>query len=189
LLVGETWVSAVDQLAGYYGAGSDELHLGFNFPFAFADFRADQLEAIVASTEAGLPPGSWPAWFGSNHDLGRFPSRWCDGDEARVRCALLVLLTLRGTAFLYYGDEIGMPEASVPRERLRDAVGVRNWPRNPGRDACRTPMQWSPDRGGGFTRPGVEPWLPLGDPARCNVALQETDRGSVLNLTRDLVRL
>jgi alpha-glucosidase len=189
LLMGETWVLALDQLAEFYGRHSDELHLGQNFPFAFCELEADQLEAVVSSTETRLPEGSWPAWFGSNHDMSRFPTRWCDGDEDRVRSALLVLLALRGTALLYYGDEIGMIDVAVPRERLRDSVGIRNWPSDLGRDPCRTPMQWSPEVGSGFTRPGVEPWLPFGDSERRNVEQQQADPGSVLNLTRDLIRL
>jgi alpha-glucosidase len=188
MLMGETWVLDLEQLAGFYGRRNDELHLGQNFPFAFSDLAADQLEAVVSSTAAKLPRPSWPAWFGSNHDMSRFPTRWCDGDEARVRCALLVLLSLRGTAFLYNGDEIGMTDVAVPRERLRDSVGIRNWPSDLGRDPCRTPMQWSPGPGAGFTSPGVEPWLPRGDAARRNVADQQADPGSVLNLTRDLIR-
>ena len=180
LLLGETYVFDLARLARFYGHG-DELHLGFNFPFAFGGFDAGALSAVVEATEAALPPDAWPVWFGSNHDLGRFPTRWCDEDERRIRCALLVLLTLRGTAFLYYGDEIGMPGVlSMPAERRRDPVG---------RDWCRTPMQWNAEPGAGFTSAGVEPWLPLGDAAACNVAQQVDDPGSVAHLARDLIRL
>jgi alpha-glucosidase len=189
MLVGETWVFGLDQLAAFYGTGSDELDLGFNFPFAFAALRADEMGAVVDDTEAALPRGSWPVWFGSNHDVGRFPTRWCAGDDARIRCALVLLLSLRGTAFLYYGDEIGMPEVPVPRELLRDPVGIRGWPGEPGRDPSRTPMQWKAGPGAGFTSPGSDPWLPLGDAESCNVEAQERDPHSVLHLVRDLVHL
>ena len=99
-----------------------------------------------------------------------------------------MLLTLRGTPVLYYGDEIGMPEVAVPRDRIRDPVGIRGWPDDPGRDRARTPMPWTAGPTGGFTRPGVEPWLPLGDVSR-NVTAQRDDPHSVLHLTRALIAL
>ena len=119
LLLGETWVAEPERLAAYYG-DHDELQLGFNFPFAFASFEPSRLAAIVAQTLAALPPGACPVWMGSNHDLGRFPSRWCGGDERKIRLALLVLATLPGTAVLYYGDEIGMADVDVPVALRRD---------------------------------------------------------------------
>jgi alpha-glucosidase len=189
ILVGETWVFGVERLAPFYGAGTDELDLAFNFPFAFSSLAAGELGAVVDATEAALPADAWPVWMASNHDIGRFPTRWCGGDEARVRCALTLLLTLRGTPFLYYGDEIGMPEVPVPRERLRDPVGLRGWPSDPGRDPCRTPMQWRPGPGAGFTRDGVDPWLPIGDASARNVEAQQADSASVLLLTRSLIEL
>ncbi|HYY09070.1 MAG TPA: alpha-amylase family glycosyl hydrolase, partial [Actinomycetota bacterium] len=134
-----------------------------------------------------LPLGGWPLWNGSNHDAGRFPTRWADGDERKSRAALTVLLTLRGTALLYYGDEIGMRDVEVPRDRLRDPVGIRHWPQDRGRDGGRTPMQWT--GAGSFTRDGVEPWLPMGDAAARNVADQREDPGSFLHLCRDLIAL
>jgi alpha-glucosidase len=97
-----------------------------------------------------------------------------------------MLLTLRGTSLLYYGDEIGMRDAEVPRDRLRDPVGIRHWPNDAGRDRGRTPMPWTP--AGGFTADGSEPWLPLGDTER-NVADQRNDPGSMLHLCRDLIAL
>ena len=189
VLVGETWVFGVERLAPFYGTGADELDLGFNFPFVFSAFDAGAMGPVVEATEAALPAGSWPAWTGSNHDVDRFPTRWCGGDEARIRSALVLLLSLRGTPFLYYGDEIGMTDVPVPRERLRDPVGIRGWPDEPGRDPCRTPMQWRAGPGAGFTDPRVEPWLPIGDAAARNVEDQERDPDSMLHLTRELIRL
>jgi alpha-glucosidase len=103
--------------------------------------------------------------------------------------ALLMLLTLRGTPLLYYGDELGMSDVPVPRERLLDPVGLRGWPDDPGRDGARTPMPWTGGPGGGFTDPGVEPWLPMGTPASGSVAEQRDDPGSPLRLCRDLIAL
>jgi alpha-glucosidase len=93
-------------------------------------------------------------------------------------------LTLRGTPFLYQGDEIGLTDGPIERDDVLDAVGTRFWPYYKGRDAERTPMPWSGGPGGGFTTPGTRPWLPMADPAACNVADQEGDPGSVLELTR-----
>ena len=188
VLLGETWVLDLDALATFYGSGDDELHLAMNFPFIFSPFDP-ALRDIVERVEVTLPSGAWPSWLGSNHDVGRLATRWCDDDERKVRAALLMLLTLRGTPILYAGDEIGLPEVAVPRDRLLDPVGIRGWPDDRGRDGGRTPMLWSAAEGAGFTRPGVEPWLPLGDAAACNVADQREDPGSILHLCRDLVAL
>jgi alpha-glucosidase len=188
VLLGETWVWDLGSLMRFYGDGGDELHLAVNFPFLLAGLGTET-RAIVDSIEARIHPAAWPAWGGSNHDVGRFPTRWCGGDDRKIRAALVVLLTLRGTPLLYYGDEIGMTEVAVPRERLRDPVGLRRWPDVPGRDGARNPMQWTGEATGGFTRRGVEPWLPMGDAASCNVADQRDDPGSVLRLCRDLIAL
>jgi alpha-glucosidase len=174
----------LEALVAFYGAGDDELHLALNVPFVFSK-PGDEMREVVERTESLLVPEAWPLWNGSNHDAGRFPSRWGDGDEARSRAALLVLLTLRGTPLLYYGDEIGMREVEVPRERLRDPVGIRHWPEDKGRDRSRTPMQWTP--GGGFSPDGVVPWLPMGDAVARNVADQREDPSSMLHLCRDLI--
>jgi alpha-glucosidase len=187
LLIGETYVLDLAVMAAYYGT-DDELHLAFNFPFVHAPFAANELREVVEATEALIPPEGWPVWTASNHDHVRFPTRWCGDDPGRVRCALVALLTLRGTPLLYYGDEIGMPETAVVREDVQDPVGKRHWPENRGRDGARTPMPWSAEPGAGFTSPEVRPWLPFGDHAGANVADQRADRGSMLNLCRDLIR-
>jgi alpha-glucosidase len=189
VLVGETPVP-VESLAAYYGNGGDELHLAFNFPFISAPFEPAALRAVVEATEAALPAGAWPAWTGSNHDMFRFPTRWAGDDPRRVRVALLMLLGLRGTPFLYQGDEIGQGNhTALIQEDMRDPLGVRYWPYYEGRDAGRTPMQWDDRPGGGFTEPGVQPWLPLGDVHTTNVEDQRSDEASVLTFTRDLIAL
>jgi len=187
LLLGETWVPDAQQLAAYYG-DHDELQLGFNFPFAFADFEPARLAAIVEQTLAALPPGGCPVWMGSNHDLGRFPSRWCGGDERKIGLALLVLATLPGTSVLYYGDEIGMTDVDVPVALRRDHATLE-LEGGADRDRARTPMPWNGSPGGGFTGPGVTPWLPMADPPDRNVAGQRDDPNSVLSLCRRLVAL
>jgi alpha-glucosidase len=189
LLVGETPVPEFDQLAAYYGSGDDELHLAFNFPFISSTLEAEPMRAIVEGTEVALPSGAWPVWTGSNHDMSRFATRWADGHEDRTRTATVMLLCLRGTPVLYQGDEIGQQDVDVPHEKMRDPLGVLYWPAYAGRDAMRTPMPWTSGAGGGFTAPGVDPWLPLGDTASCNVEDQRHDPGSMLSLTRDLIAL
>ena len=123
LLLGETYIAGAERLARFYGAG-DELNLAFNFPFFKAPFHAQPLAGFVAETEAALPAGAWPVWTGSNHDHSRFPTRWAQNDPRRIRLGLLLLLTLRGTAVLYYGDEIGMPDTPITWTQLRDPVGI-----------------------------------------------------------------
>jgi alpha-glucosidase len=189
VLVGETPVEPVESLAAFYGNGRDQLHLAFNFPFISAPLEEPAMRAIVEATELALPAGAWPVWTGSNHDMSRFATRWAGDDPARTRAALLLLLCLRGTPVLYQGDEIGLGDVEVARDDLRDPLGVRYWPAYAGRDGMRTPMPWRNAPGGGFTAPGVRPWLPLGDLAACNVEDQRGDPDSLLYLTRDLVAL
>jgi alpha-glucosidase len=181
LLLGETWVPDADELARYYGA-DDELQLAMNFAFVLADLEAAELSGTVAKSEAAFPPGSWPVWCASNHDVVRFPTRWAGGDEARTRCALLVIATLRGTPILYYGDELGMEQTTIPLEAALDPVALRLSPEK-GRDGARTPMPWTPT--GEEWR---DPWLPLGDLSR-NVADQRGDARSTLAFTRELLAL
>jgi alpha-glucosidase len=180
ILVGETFVYDFDRLIGFYGAGDDELHLAFNIPFAIAELDADELRGIVETMEARLPEAAWPVYMASNHDIRRLASHWAAGDEAKARVGLLILLTLRGTPFLYAGDEIALPDGEIPADRILD-VGDR--------DPCRTPMPWEPGPGGGFTTPDAEPWLPMTDPDERNVADQRDDPGSTLRFTRDVIAL
>jgi alpha-glucosidase len=169
VLLGETWVMELDRLARFYGSGEDELHLAFNFPFTFSDLDANALRGVVEATEAALPDRAWPVWMLSNHDIVRFPTRMAGGEERRARAALFLLLTLRGTPVLYYGDELGMPQADIPPGRERDMAG---------RDGARTPLPWNGD--------WQEPWLPLTAKV-ASVARQRDDRDSFLNFTRSLI--
>ncbi|MGW3435435.1 alpha-amylase family glycosyl hydrolase [Streptomyces melanosporofaciens] len=184
LLLGETWVSRVDELAPYYGTG-DELQLGFNFPLIFAPFEPQALARIVRESFAAFPEGSATVWAGSNHDLPRMGTRWAGGDEDLLRLAHTVLATLPGTFALYYGDELGMVDSDIPAEQQQDPLtkGELNgqWPR----DNARSPLRWDDSDLGGFTT--GEPWLPLHPDTTVNVEREQNDPSSVLVLVRDLV--
>jgi alpha-glucosidase len=184
LLIGETNVESLPTLMQFYGNGHNELHGGFNFVFINAALNAAVMRTVVEDVEASIPAGAWPIWTGSNHDVSRLATRWAGGDPDKVRCALVLLLSLRGTPFLYQGDEIGLTDGPIEQSDLLDAVGIRYWPYYKGRDPERTPMPWHRGPGGGFTDPGVRTWLPMADPDPCNVADQAAEPDSVLALTR-----
>jgi alpha-glucosidase len=184
ILVGETYVLNLDQLVPFYG-DADELNMAFNFLLVHEELKADAMRAIVEGVEEKFPEAAWPVYTGSNHDAGRLATRWAHGHMERARAALLLLLTLRGTPFLYYGDEIGLEDVEVAREHALDTPHVDNPKEN--RDRCRTPMPWTSEPGGGFTA-GPTTWLPFGDQSR-NVADQKRDSTSTLHLTRDLIDL
>jgi alpha-glucosidase len=186
IFLGETWVLDSEKLGAYYGEGDDELHMAFNFPFVLAPLETERLRPIVEQTEAAIPGEGWPVWTLSNHDVVRFPTRWADGDERKVRAALLMLLTLRGTPVLYYGDELGMPETELADDDRLDPAGETD---PPGRDGARTPMHWSGEPGAGFTEPGVRPWLPFGRHGKVNVEAQRDEPGSVLSFVREALAL
>lgn len=169
ILMGETWVMDLASLAAFYGSGTDQLHLAFNFPFVFSPLQAARLRSLVERSEELLPEGAWPAWTLSNHDVVRFPTRMCGGDERKARAAMLVLLTLRGTPVLYQGDELAMEQVDVPPDRVRDMDG---------RDGARTPMPWN----GSWSAP----WLPLGT-RTASVARQRGDPSSFLHFCRELI--
>ena len=137
VLIGETWVRDLPELASYYGEGK-ELHLAFNFAFATAPFEAPVLRQIVEATARALGAEPWPLWTASNHDIGRLATRWGSGDRARAKCALFVLLLLRGTPVLYAGDEIGLEDVEVPPAQRRDeGSGPGGRSRDPGRGRVR----------------------------------------------------
>jgi alpha-glucosidase len=186
ILLGETYVRDVRTMSLFYGTG-DELHLAFNFTYLHAPFEASALAPVVAESEVVIPAVGWPVWTVSNHDVSRVMTRWAGGDERKLRCALLSLLTLRGTPVVYYGDEIGMPDTRLRKADLQDPLGKRFWPEPRGRDPERTPMHWTDAPGGAFTDAGVRPWLPIGDVATRNVADQRRDPASTLSFVRDLI--
>jgi alpha-glucosidase len=194
MTVGEVYVAPPGDpalAAQYYAAGAG-LHLAFNFAFLYCAWSAEAFAGAVDRWEALLGPDLWPNYTLSNHDQTRSFTRYATRDpeegEARARVAAAMLLTLRGTPFLYYGEEIGMSCRRIPRARLRDPIGIRYWPFHPGRDVARTPMQWSAAEGAGFSV--AEPWLPVqADRARVNVADQRRNAASLLSWYRRLVHL
>ena len=179
MMVGEVWVREQRSLAAFLRP--DQIQLAFNFRFFMCPWEAAAFRSVIEESEDILPPktGAWPTYTLSNHDFPRHISRYQSGaeTEARARAAAVMLLTLRGTPFLYYGEEIGMRDVNVPFFASRGKVG---------RDGCRTPMQWS--RNGGFSTSG-QPWLPMGDCAAIAVELQGEDDRSLLSFYRRLIRL
>lgn len=184
VLIGEAWLPP-ERLVRYYGVGLSGLDLPFNFQLIHARWEARVLDGIMRSYEAALPPGAWPNWVLGNHDRSRIASRV---GTAQARVAAMLLLTLRGTPTLYYGDELGMHDGLIPGHAVRDP-----WERNVpglglGRDPERTPMQWSPELNAGFSE--GQPWLPIAaDHATRNVATERLDPDSMLLLYRRLLDL
>jgi alpha-glucosidase len=176
-MVGEVNLASARHLRPYYGDG-DELHLVFDFGLLRAPWDAETWAAVIAEAEAELAAtAAWPAWALGNHDTPRLRSRY-GGSERRARAAAVVLLTLRGTPFLYAGDELGLLDAEVPPQRRVDPGG---------RDGCRAPIPWTASAGHGW--PGA-PWLPWPpDPGDRSVARQREDPQSILQLHRRLLRL
>lgn len=193
VLVGEIFCREPAQAASYHGTNLDELHMAFNFHLVYRSWSARELRRSVKLWYASLPPGAWPNFTLSNHDQPRHSFRFRGKTEAetdaRLKVAAALLLTLRGTPFVYYGEEIGMRQGKIRRADLRDPLGIKTWPiKTLGRDGERTPMQWSGEEGAGFTT--GTPWLPINDDYRTrNVAAQEGDRASLLAWYRDLMAL
>jgi alpha-glucosidase len=179
--------------AAFYGNGHDELHLVFNFHLLKSVWRADDVRRIVRTWDESIPEGAWPTQVLSNHDQPRHFNRYGRGVGEEVaarrgRAAALLLLTLRGTPFLYYGEEIGMRDTPLAYRDLKDPYTRRYWPFMKGRDPARTPMRWDPSTHAGFTT--GRPWLPIGaDTDRVNVACEAADPTSMFSLYRRIIRI
>ena len=185
--IGELHHPEYEQWATFYGERQDEIHVPFNFHLTYAPWTSDAVRAAIEGVERVLPRGAWASWVLGNHDQARFASPARAGrDQAAV--GMLLLLTLRGTPTIYYGDEIGMVDVPVAADDARDPVERREPGR--GRDPERSPMQWDGSPNAGFTVRGATPWLPLApDATAINVAGQAEDPDSMLSLTRRLIRL
>ncbi len=190
--VGETYVADPAKAASY--CGEDRLHAAFSFDFTgngiSYPWNPRWLAERIARRERAFGERSaWPTTVLSNHDLPRAAGRYGRGeDDGPARAALTLLLTLRGTPFLYYGEEIGMRDITLRRSQILDPPGRRYWPVYRGRDGCRSPMQWDASENAGFSR--ARPWLPVHPDFRArNVAAQAADPSSLLAFTRALISL
>ena len=174
-------IASEDSLAtmAEYTAGH-RLHMAYSFELLTDDFSASHIRDTVRAQEAQMTEG-WPCWAISNHDVERVLSRWGGGHpSARLASLLTAMLgSLRGTVCIYQGEELGLTEADVPYEALRDPFGIAFWPQFKGRDGCRTPMPWTAEANGGFTT--GQPWLPLApEHLALAVARQQADPASPL---------
>jgi alpha-glucosidase len=186
LLIGELYLP-IDRLVTYYGENNSGVHLPFNFHLISTPCNAREISTLIDTYEAALPRGGWPTWVLGNHDRSRIASRV---GAAQARVATMLLLTLRGTPTVYYGDELGMHDVEIPPERVHDPFEKNVPGRGLGRDPARTPMQWDASPNAGFCPPDVEPWLPVADDHRTyNVATEREDPTSMLNLHRRLLAL
>jgi len=192
VLIGETWTKDVSELRQYYGDHSDELQMPMDLMFTKLKFSAPVFREHVAAVDGA---GGWPVYVISNHDIVRSYDRYGDGQHdgqhndqiAKVMAALY--LTLRGTPIMYYGEEIGMKTTPPTRkEDVKDPIGRTGWPEEKGRDGERTPMQWNTDANAGFSTKA--PWLPVPPTYKTyNVATEEKDPNSILNLYKKLLAL
>ncbi|SEL10977.1 alpha-glucosidase [Blastococcus sp. DSM 46786] len=184
MIVGEVYLLDQRRVVDYL-SGGDQLHMAHNFVFLHLPWDAAAFRHVIAEFEALAEPDAWPAWFLGNHDHSRIATRYDDGGsgQARARAVALMLTALRGTPFLYQGDELGLPDAEIPPGRVVDVDG---------RDPGRAPLPWRPPSlagpGAGFTT--GEPWLPLVREAeQLCVESQAADPCSTLSLVRRLGEL
>ncbi len=184
VLIGEIYLP-VERLVRYYGDEMSGVHLPFNFQLILARWDARHIAQLIDEYEAALPAEGWPNWVLGNHDQHRIASR-VGPEQARV--AAMLLLTLRGTPTLYYGDEIGMHDVPIPPERVQDPFEKNVPGMGLGRDPERTPMQWSARENAGFTT--GEPWLPIAEDYReVNMEAERDDPRSILTLYHRLIDL
>ena len=184
MLVGEIYLP-VERLMAYYGASGKGAHLPFNFQLIRLPWDAREIATAVQRYEALLPSYAWPNWVLGNHDKSRIATRV---GPAQARVAAMLLLTLRGTPTMYYGDEIGMHDVPIPMTQVQDPFEKNVPGLGLGRDPERTPMQWSGDKHAGFT--AGKPWLPIADDYQTvNVSLAQSQPTSILTLYHRLIEL
>lgn len=184
VLIGEIYLP-LERLVAFYGKALEGVHLPFNFQLIFAEWNPPEIARTISEYESALPAGGWPNWVLSNHDQKRIASRIGQPD---ARLAAMLLLTLRGTPTLYYGDELGLENVFIPPGRVQDPWEKREPGHGFGRDPARTPMPWSPDAQAGFST--TRPWLPINDDYReRNVERLMADPTSILTLYRRLIAL
>ncbi|HUF37027.1 MAG TPA: alpha-amylase family glycosyl hydrolase [Anaerolineales bacterium] len=182
-LIGEILWYGAQRWLRYYGQDGDGFHLPMNLQFMHLPWEAKTIKSAVVEIANLLPDYAWPSTVLGNHDEVRLASRY--GRE-HTRLAAMLLLTLRGTPILYYGDEIGLENGVNDGGEILDPWGIIVGPEY-NRDVCRTPMQWDASAHAGFSTEA--PWLPVSpDAAGRNVHIQRADPNSLLNLYRDLLR-
>ncbi|MGI9666011.1 MAG: alpha-amylase family glycosyl hydrolase [Acidimicrobiia bacterium] len=183
LSVGEAHVFDYEEWAAYFGENLDELTMPFSFHLLASPWDAEHLADVIRNVIAHTPEGGVTNWTLGNHDEARLATRLPEG---QARLAAILLLTLGGASFLYYGDELGMLQTQIAPGDRRDPWGLAG--DDLSRDGARTPMQWTSGPSAGFSSPGVDPWLPLGDDYESvNVETQLADPDSTLNLYRRLL--
>jgi alpha-glucosidase len=184
VLIGELYLP-IEKLVMYYGVDGSGVQLPFNFHLILQPWKARAIDDLIETYERALPRNGWPNWVLGNHDKHRLASR-VSLPQARV--AAMLLLTLRGTPTLYYGDELGMQDVAIPSEQVQDPWEKRVPGLGLGRDPERTPMQWDDGPQAGFTE--GTPWLPIAsDYAQRNVAVEQKDPRSFLSLYQKLLAL
>ena len=167
----------------FYGFEVPRFHLPLNYTLLDNPWDADTLGGAIDSYLAAAEPHGWPNWVVGSHDKSRIATKV---GAARAPLAAILLLTLPGTAILYAGDEIGMPDVPVPEDRMQDPFGILVPGYGLSRDPHRVPMRWTPEAKAGFT--SGEPWLPVGDiPPGGTVREQSADTGSLMELYRRLI--
>lgn len=172
-----------------FTAGTKRLNSAYNFDFLYAKSLSPEVVRHSLGQWAGLPGEGWPSWAFSNHDAPRAVTRWA-GPEARdgaARTCMMLLMALRGNAFIYQGEELGLPQAHVPFEDLKDPEAIANWPKTLGRDGARTPIPWEAGKANaGFSK--AKPWLPV-DPEHVPLSIdqQQKQNDSMLGFTRQVV--
>ncbi|WP_267549937.1 alpha-glucosidase family protein [Rhizobium rhizogenes] len=172
------------QTVAAYTSGGDKLHMCYTFDLLGPDFTPAHFRRCVSDFQDNVVDG-WVCWAFSNHDVQRHVSRFAETEAEQPRVAKLaisLLSTLRGSICLYQGEELGLPEAELAFEDLRDPYGIRFWPAFKGRDGCRTPMPWEASRAhAGFTT-ADKSWLPVPyQHAALAVDKQEAEEASVLH--------
>jgi alpha-glucosidase len=173
--------------ASYVGAGKS--HMAFDFALLFQKWNPKSyFSALTTWDELMKDDDRWPCSVMSNHDKPRSRSRFGSDASAKAKVAAVMHMTLRGTPFLYYGEEIGMENGKISKAQLSDPVGIRYWPVPTGRDPERTPMQWDASPNAGFTT--GTPWLPVHwNRESINVETQTGDERSLLGLYKRLIAL
>ncbi|MEL6399142.1 MAG: alpha-glucosidase [Cyanobacteria bacterium J06626_4] len=199
-LIGETFIdNRLYDSVIFHGVNNDELHLPITFEFPFSPWYPGYLQREIEKKEKVTPKGAWPCYFLDNHDIPRHLSRWvecslCVDPQAIAKAAATLLLTVRGTPLLYYGQELGMLDnTDIPEDKLQDKAVTQSDEGDtpPPRDGARTPMQWDDSAHAGFSfGKEVEPWLPVHENyPEVNVQQELQEPDSILNFYRQLLQV